>query len=108
MSVVTELRVEYLHAPIGIGTRKPRLSWTVDHAQDAYEVEVATGCRAVWATGIVETAEHSLIEYAGERIDSNTAYRWRVRSRSRGAWTPWAASTFDTALLDAADWVAAW
>ena len=62
----------------------------------------------VWATGVVESAESSLIEYAGEPLASNTAYRWRVRSRSGDAWTEWAASTFDTALLDAADWVAAW
>ena len=62
----------------------------------------------VWATGVVESAESSLIEYAGEPLASNTAYRWRVRSRSGDAWTEWAASAFDTALLDAADWVAAW
>ena len=30
MSAVAELRVEYLRAPIGIGTRTPRFSWTVD------------------------------------------------------------------------------
>lgn len=108
MSAVAELRIEYLHAPIGIGTRAPRFSWTVDHAQDAYELEVTCGVRVVWATGIVESAERSLIAYAGEPLASNTAYRWRVRSRSGEAWTPWAASTFDTALLDAADWVAAW
>ena len=32
-----------------------------------------------------------------------------MRSRaSDGSWTEWAASTFETALLDASDWVAAW
>ena len=105
---MSDLRVEYLREPIGIGTRAPRFSWITGHAQDAYELEVTAGDRVVWATGVVESAESSLIEYAGEPLASNTAYRWRVRSRSGDAWTEWAASTFDTALLDAADWVAAW
>ena len=108
MSEVSDLRVEYLGEPIGIGTRVPRFSWITGHAQDAYELVVTSGDRAVWETGVLETADSSLIEYAGEPLASNTAYRWRVRSRSGDAWTEWAASTFDTALLDAADWVAAW
>ena len=103
-----DLRVEYLHAPVGIGTRVPRFSWTPAHAQDAYELEVTAGDRVVWRSGIVESRESSLLEYAGERLASNTAYAWRVRTRAGDAWTPWAASTFETALLDAADWVAAW
>jgi alpha-L-rhamnosidase len=109
---VTDLRVEYARAPIGIGTHVPRFSWLVDHAQDAYEIEVTAlttaGDRVVWATGVVESGETSLIGYAGEALTSNTAYRWEVRSHSAGAWGPWAASSFETALLDAADWVAAW
>lgn len=108
MSALRDLRVEYLRAPIGVGTRAPRFSWITGHAQDAYELEVTAAERVVWATGVVETAESSLIEYAGERLASNTAYRWRVRSRASDVWTPWAASTFETALLDASDWVAAW
>jgi alpha-L-rhamnosidase len=109
---VSDLRVEYLRAPLGIGTRAPRFSWILQvdeaHAQDAYEIEVTAGDQVVWASGVVESAESSLVEYAGQPLSSDTAYRWRVRSRSAGAWTPWAASTFETALLDAADWIAAW
>jgi len=108
MTGVHDLRVEHLRAPIGIGTRAPRFSWIVDHAQDAYELEVSVDEGPVWATGVVESIETSLIEYAGEPPASNTAYRWRVRSRSGRSWTEWASSAFETSLLDAADWVAAW
>ncbi|WP_166980802.1 family 78 glycoside hydrolase catalytic domain [Paramicrobacterium fandaimingii] len=110
VSECRDLRVEYLRAPIGIGTRRPRFSWIVDHAQDTYELEVSTrDGRLVWTAGPVESAETSLVEYAGDEIASNTVYVWRVRSRTAdGAWTPWAESSFETALLDAADWVAAW
>jgi alpha-L-rhamnosidase len=112
MVSVSDLRVEYLRVPLGIGTRAPRFSWIVHHAQDAYEIEVTelttAADRVVWASGVVESAESSLIEYAGEPLASNTPYRWRVRIRAGDAWTPWTASAFETALLDAADWVAAW
>jgi alpha-L-rhamnosidase len=104
-----DLRVEYLHAPIGLGTRHPRFSWLPGHDQDAYELEVTASGVPRWDTGVVESAESSLVEYAGAPLDSNTAYAWRVRTREPGgSWTAWASSTFDTALLDAGDWVAAW
>ncbi|MDT0181641.1 family 78 glycoside hydrolase catalytic domain [Microbacterium sp. ARD31] len=108
MSTCRELRVEYLRAPIGVGTRHPRFSWIVDHRQEGYELEVATAGRTVWATGVVESAETSLVAYDGEELASNTAYTWRVRSRASGGWTPWASAAFDTALLDPEDWTAEW
>ena len=104
-----DLRVEYLRAPIGVGTREPRFSWLVDHAQTAFELEVSTGGRVVWASGLVDGPNGGLVAYAGEQPASDTAYDWRVRSRSAvGGWSEWAASTFETSLLDAADWSAAW
>lgn len=108
MSACADLRVEYLHAPIGIGVHVPRFSWLVDHAQEAFELEVSAGEQVVWATGVVETADTVLIEYAGAPVRSNTAYLWRVRSRGSRRWTDWTGSFFETALLDAADWTAAW
>ena len=103
------LRVEYLHAPIGVGAREPRFSWLADHVQDAFELEVSTGGRVVWASGPVDGPNGGLVAYAGEPLAANSAYRWRVRSRSpEGGWSEWAASTFETSLLDPADWSAAW
>ncbi|MFK4805773.1 family 78 glycoside hydrolase catalytic domain [Microbacterium sp. ZW CA_36] len=104
-----DLRVEYLHAPIGVGAREPRFSWLVDHVQDAFELEVSTGGRVIWASGPVNGPNGGLVAYAGERLASNSACRWRVRSRSsEGEWSEWAASTFEMSLLDPADWSAAW
>ena len=106
--VIRDLRVEHLRAPLGIGVRVPRFSWIVGHDQEAFELHVASSRGEAWASGVVESRETSLIEYAGEPLESGTAYIWRIRSRSDGVWTPWAGSTFETALLDASDWVAAW
>ncbi|MFG6492971.1 family 78 glycoside hydrolase catalytic domain [Microbacterium sp. P03] len=104
-----DLRVEYLSRPIAVATRVPRFSWIVDHAQEAFELEVATVTgRIVWASGHRYSAETSLLEYGGEPLRSDTDYTWRVRSCAEGAWTPWASSSFGTGLWDAADWVASW
>ena len=110
MNGCRDLRVEYLSAPIAIGTRRPRFSWIVDHRQEAYELEVSTRHGdPIWATGRIDGDETSLIEYAGPFLDSDADYRWRVRSRAvDDEWGEWATSTFGTALLDAGDWVAAW
>ena len=104
----SDLRVEYLRAPIAVGTRHPRFSWIVDHVQEAYQLEVRCRGRLVWAEGAVESAESSLIEYAGEDLPSDADCSWRVRTRSDGRWSQWAESRFGTALFDEVDWVAAW
>jgi len=57
VSEVSDLRVEYLGEPIGIGTRVPRFSWITGHVQDGYELVVTSGDRAVWETGVLETAD---------------------------------------------------
>ncbi|MFB7883319.1 family 78 glycoside hydrolase catalytic domain [Microbacterium sp. NPDC056057] len=104
-----DLRVEHLSAPIGVGVRRPRFSWFVDHVRAACELEVSTAGRVVWASGEIQTADAAPIVYAGESLISNTAYEWRVRSRAtEGEWSDWADSTFETSLLDASDWVAPW
>jgi alpha-L-rhamnosidase len=108
MNTPHDLRVEYLRAPIGVGTRHPRFSWARRGTQDAYELRVEAAGVSVWDTGVVESAECALIEYADAPLVSNTAYTWNVRIRADGVWSEWATSTFETALMDAADWVAGW
>ena len=81
-----QLTVEYLSAPIGVGTRRPRFSWLADHDQRDFELVVeGPDGHIAWSGGRVESAETSLIEYAGEPLRSNTAYAWRVRSWSAAA-----------------------
>ncbi|MBW9121876.1 family 78 glycoside hydrolase catalytic domain [Microbacterium trichothecenolyticum] len=104
-----DLRVEHLRAPIGVGIHNPRFSWFVDHVRAASELEVSTAGKVVWASGEIETHDAAPVVYAGESLISNTAYAWRVRSRTaEGDWSEWAGSTFETSLLDPSDWVAPW
>ncbi|HYH34051.1 MAG TPA: family 78 glycoside hydrolase catalytic domain, partial [Nocardioides sp.] len=114
--------VEYLDEPLGLDTRHPRFSWTLeadrrDAAQAAYQVQVATSADALaagegllWDTGRVDEGDSVNVEYAGEPLTSATTYSWRVRVWSDGAGpSAWSeTSTFETGLLEADDWVAQW
>lgn len=117
---LTGLTVEHLREPLGLATGEPRFSWVIDPGdadgvrQQAYKLEVRreSAAEALWTTGRVDSEQSVLVEYAGPPVDSATAYRWQVR-----AWcadeptdepTDWAASSFETSLLDPADWIAGW
>ncbi|GGN72826.1 alpha-L-rhamnosidase [Actinoplanes lobatus] len=107
-----DLRVEYLDQPLGIGVRRPRLSWTAAGVMDACEIEVdrADG-EPVWRSGRITSEDgFPAIEYAGAALGSNRAYRWRVRAWLDAAAEPtgWTTAAFETGLLEASDWRAAW
>src|ERR1700755_478240 len=71
-------RVEYLPRPIGVGVSHPRFSGRTDGVMDAGEivVERADGT-PVWASGRVAGDGLPAMEYAGEPLEANQAYRWR-------------------------------
>ncbi|MBW3068488.1 family 78 glycoside hydrolase catalytic domain [Actinomyces sp. 594] len=117
------LTVDHQHAPLGVAVPRPVLSWQVpgEAPATAYEVEVrrldpATGIALtppVWATGRVQVPDPPAspwLPYAGEPLDSDTDYSWRVRiwTDSDSAPSPWAEASFSTSLLDGAGVVADW
>ncbi len=93
-----------------VGTGRPRLSWTVDHAppgwrQLGYEVEVrgAGGDR----TASVHSADSVLVPWPFAELRSRGLADVRVRvidGDGPGEWSEWA--TAEATLLDPADWVA--
>jgi alpha-L-rhamnosidase len=107
------LRVEQLSAPLGLWTSRPRFSWILPEgvgAQSAYELVIEDPDGSAWTSGRVESAESVLVEAAGFEAASRTAYAWRVRVWADGAAEPteWAESTFETSILDPAEWQAQW
>ena len=87
---ITNLRCEYLVAPLGIDEWAPRLSWQLDSdrrgaRQIAYRVRVAAspallerGTADFWDSGRVESAETSHVVYAGRPLRSREACHWSV------------------------------
>lgn len=106
----TGLRVAGEASDVLVGESNPMLSWTVDdagraEAQTAYEVRVGG-----WDSGVVSSAVSTGIPYTGRALASNRTYRWSVRTWNRqGQASPWSApASFDTGLLQPADWSAWW
>ncbi|MCF7816675.1 MAG: glycoside hydrolase family 78 protein [Kiritimatiellales bacterium] len=112
-----DLRTEYLASPRNIDSAKPRFSWKVEYSgygfkQSAFQivVEPAAGGSALWDSGKVPSDASLWIEYAGEPLESNTAYQWKVQVWDQnGKSNGWSALTsFQTALLNPYDWKASW
>lgn len=117
-----DLRTEYRVDPLGIGTPKPRLSWVLESEargciQSGYRILVADSERLLargegnlWDSGRVPSAETVNIVYAGSPLRSGQRGFWKVQVwDNKGRASPWSPQArFETALLDPADWEAAW
>lgn len=117
-------RTEYLADPSGIGTPRPRLSWTLvahDPAdrglrQTAFQVRVKAADPSgraggtLWDPGAVAGDSTSQIVYGGAPLATGQVCLWSVRSRDEsGAWSGWSApARWSTGPLSEKDWSARW
>jgi alpha-L-rhamnosidase len=108
---VSDLRVEHRRdRPLGIGVRRPRLSWAAATTipgwfQSAYEMEI-DGV----ATGRRESGDSILVDWPGPELTSRRAHRVRVRVwGADGSESVWSEAVVPEAgLLSADDWSAHW
>jgi alpha-L-rhamnosidase len=119
---VSGLRCEYADDPLGIASRRPRLSWVIEsdrrgERQTAYRVLVASsgeglarGEGDLWDTGRVESDRSTRVVYGGRPLVSRQAAFWKVRVWDGGGspleWSP--PARFELGLLDRSDWRAEW
>ena len=107
---VTELRTLGLDTPMGIESN-PTFSWkfTSDERsviQGAYEITV-TGPdgEVVWNSGKVESRIQTDVPYEGGALQSMTKYDWAlVVYNQHGDASETATSSFETGLLEQAEW----
>lgn len=101
----TGLRYEFLDEAMGVGPERPRLSWIVQglNAQRAYELETRD-----WSSGRVESAESSLVEFAGPLPGGGERTEWRVRVWTVADESPWSEWAWWERGLDESDWTARW
>jgi alpha-L-rhamnosidase len=118
----TALSTEYRSNPLGIESRSPAFSWILNSGernffQSAYEIivadnltEISAGRGNMWAPGKIISNETALVVYAGNALQSNKKYYWKVRVYdSNGNISPWSeVATFETAMLAQSDWTAKW
>jgi alpha-L-rhamnosidase len=102
------VRVEHLDQPIGIGDRRPRLSWQLPadaREQVAYELRLSDGP----TTGRVESPENVLVPWPSADLGSRERRQVRVRVWTDRGETPWSEpTTVEAGLLAPADWASSW
>ncbi|MGW9111784.1 family 78 glycoside hydrolase catalytic domain [Microbacterium sp. NPDC055683] len=100
--------MEHAIRPGAVDADAPRFSWIADHAQTSYRIEVSDSAgEAVWDSGRVQSAETSLIAYAGTPLTALEDYRWQVTSWSGEREALVGRSEFGTAP-DLTRWGASW
>ena len=116
------LTCEYIENPLGIDAKQPRFAWNFtttqrNQLQAAYELIVSDNSKDiaqqkgnVWNTGKVTANQSIQITYAGKPLRSFTKYYWRVRvynqNNEASGWS--SINSFETAMMDTADWQAQW
>ena len=124
-----DLKCEYLENPLGIDSRIPRLSWTMDcrpqaadgrrrgDRQTAYQVLVASseellkkGKGDLWDSGKIKSDSTAHVEYAGRPLQSRQQCFWKVRFYNQDdKVSDWSApARWEMGLLKPEDWKARW
>jgi hypothetical protein len=73
-----DLRVEHLTGPLGLGSRRPRLSWRLppgSAAQRAYRVRLASGAGSAW----VSSGDSVLVDWPFAPLASLARVTWQVQ-----------------------------
>lgn len=114
------LRCEYLDAPRGLATARPRFSWALEGgglAQSGFEIAaggdrdaVARGDGDLWRSGWCTGADTLWHRWEGQALRSDQWFWWSVRVRDEnGDVSDWAEPhPVITGLLDQTDWSARW
>lgn len=119
---VTNPECEYLTNPLGIDNPTPRLSWKLVSQQQgvmqkAWQILAASNIDNLknnngdlWNSDTVYSDQSTEIKFAGKRLESRQKVYWKVRVwDNRGNVSDWSeVSSWETALLNQADWKAKW
>jgi alpha-L-rhamnosidase len=102
------LRAEHLDHPLGIGERRPRLSWLLPSpaaAQYGYRLVTADGADTGWVPG----QDSVLVPWPFAPLGSAERVTVRAAVRTDLGESPWSEPlSVEAGLLSAADWASSW
>jgi len=102
------VRVEHLELPLGIGDRRPRLSWMLPDGssrQHGYELRLDDGT----TTGRIDSSENVLVAWPGRPLASRERREVQVRVWTDLGVSAWSEATaVEAGLLEPSDWVSSW
>jgi alpha-L-rhamnosidase len=115
---VTNLRCEYMQAPLGLDMIKPHLSWELQSdqrnvLQTAYRVLVADDSLLlnreignIWDSKKISSAASIQVRYSGKPLQSTIKYFWKLMVwDNKGNVSSWSnISTWQMGLLNKKDW----
>ena len=109
---ILDLKVEYLHNPIGVDFVQPRFSWKLVDGirQTAYQIlAISDEGEHLWDSGKVFSSQMHLVVWNGAELTSRACVNWTVTvwDENDMAVTSESAS-FELGLLNPADWSAKW
>jgi alpha-L-rhamnosidase len=88
MTAPGDLRVEHLRELLGVGCRRPRLSWQLPSGtatQQAYRIRLASGEDSGWVT----SRDSVLVEWPFAPLTSRQPVTWQVQVRTDRGESPW-------------------
>lgn len=108
---VYDLKVLHMKSPVI--DRTPEFSWKLDSSrknvlQSAYRIVVQKGKEVLWDSRKILSRQQAFIPYEGKPLQSKTTYEWMVTVWDDKGVMAKAEDSFETALLESADWKAKW
>lgn len=115
---VANLKCEHLKNPLGIDSKKPRLSWKLESkingtVQKAYQIIVGTDSHftaesQIWDSGKIDS-DNNLVVYHGPALKPFTKYFWGVQVwDNQGTNSISEISSFETGLMEISNWKGSW
>ncbi|KAK5044660.1 hypothetical protein LTR84_010552 [Exophiala bonariae] len=111
MMKICDLRIEHYRVPLGIGERRPRISWSFervdeDWVQQGYEISIQRDVNNDVEIFAADTAQSLYVEWPTRPLQSQESAILSVRALShQSIWTAWSEPVqIETGLLDPADW----
>ncbi len=121
---IEKLQVEYMTNPKGLDRAKPRFNWIFQNMKDVFGqtqkgyriivsdnlATLSKGVGNLWDTGWQHSSQMNQITYAGNNLQSDRTYYWKVKVKDQyGKESAWSTvAQWSTGITDPKQWKGEW